>query len=121
AVALSDGDEAARRAALVIFDRLGAGPAAERLRQALRASGGRGIPRGPRASTRGNAAGLTNRQVEIRAAHADGVRHSEGAGRPVISAKTVDHHVGAILAKLDAGTRAQAASMAIQSGLIKKK
>jgi hypothetical protein len=31
---------------------------------------------------------------------------------------TVDHH--AVLAKLDAGTRAEAASIAIHSGLIKK-
>ena len=33
----------------------------------------------------------------------------------------VDHHVGAVLAKLHAGTRADAASIAIQAGLIKKK
>jgi DNA-binding CsgD family transcriptional regulator len=121
AVALADGDEAAQRAALGIFDRLGAGPAAERLRQALRASGVRGIPRGPRASTRENAAGLTNRQLEVLALIADGLSNSEIAERLFISPKTVDHHVGAVLAKLDAGTRAEAASRAIHSGLIKKK
>lgn len=120
AVALADGDEAARREALGIFDRLGAGPAAERLRLALRASGVRGIPRGPRASTKGNAAGLTNRQLEVLALMADGLSNNEIADRLFISAKTVDHHVGAVLAKLDAGTRAQAASIAIHSGLIKK-
>jgi len=120
AIALADGDEAARRAALGIFDRLGAGPAAERLRQALRASGVRGIPRGPRASTRENAAGLTNRQLEVLALIADGLSNSEIADRLFISPKTVDHHVGAVLAKLDAGTRAEAASIAIHSGLIKK-
>jgi len=119
AAALADGDEAARRAALETFDRLGAGPAAERLRLALRASGARGIPRGPRASTRGNAAGLTNRQLEVLALMADGLSNNEIAGRLFISPKTVDHHVGAVLAKLDAGTRAQAASKAIHSGLIK--
>jgi DNA-binding CsgD family transcriptional regulator/tetratricopeptide (TPR) repeat protein len=121
AVALADGDEAARRAALEIFDRFGAAPAAERLRQALRASGVRGIPRGPRASTRENAAGLTNRQVEVLALMADGLSNSEIGDRLFISPKTVDHHVGAVLAKLDAGTRAEAASIAIHSGLIKKK
>jgi len=121
AVALADGDEAARRAALEIFERLGAAPAAERLRHALRASGVRGIPRGPRASTRENAAGLTNRQLEVLALIADGLSNSEIADRLFISAKTVDHHVGAVLAKLDAGTRAEAASIAIHSGLIKKK
>jgi DNA-binding CsgD family transcriptional regulator/tetratricopeptide (TPR) repeat protein len=121
AVALSDGDEAARRAALEIFERLGAAPAAERLRHALRASGVRGIPRGPRASTKENAAGLTNRQVEVLALMADGLSNSEIADRLFISPKTVDHHVGAVLAKLDAGTRAEAASIAIHSGLIKKR
>ncbi len=121
AVALADGDEAARRTALGIFDGLGAVPAAELLRQALRASGVRGLPRGPRASTRENAAGLTNRQVEVLALMADGLSNSEIADRLFISPKTVDHHVGAVLAKLDAGTRAEAASIAIHSGLIKKK
>jgi DNA-binding CsgD family transcriptional regulator/tetratricopeptide (TPR) repeat protein len=121
AAALADGDEAARRAALGIFDRLGAGPAAERLRQALRASGVRSIPRGPRASTRQNAAGLTNRQLDVLALIADGLSNGEIADRLFISPKTVDHHVSAVLAKLDAGTRAEAASIAIHSGLIKRK
>ena len=35
-----------------------------------------------------------------------------------ISPKTVDHHVSAILAKLDAHTRGEAVSVALQSGLI---
>jgi hypothetical protein len=56
-MALADGDEAAQLAALEIFERLGAGPAAERLRQALRAGSVRGIPRGPRQSTKENPAG----------------------------------------------------------------
>jgi hypothetical protein len=59
------GDPAARLAALEIFDRLGARPDLERLRQRLRAEGVRHIPRGPRPTTRGNPFGLTAREVEI--------------------------------------------------------
>ena len=121
AMALADGDEAARLAALQIFERLGAGPAAERLRQALRATGVRGIPRGPRPSTKDNPAGLTNRQLEVLALMADGLSNNEIADRLFVSPKTAEHHVSAVLAKLDARTRAEAVSVALQSNLINKK
>jgi DNA-binding CsgD family transcriptional regulator len=120
AMALADGDEAAQRAALEIFERLGAGPAAERLRQTLRATGVRGIPRGPRPSTKENPVGLTNRQMEVLALIGDGLSNAEIADRLFISPKTVDHHVSAILAKLEARTRAEAVVVALQSGLIPK-
>jgi len=120
AVALADGDEAARREALEIFERLGAGPAAERLRQTLRATGARGIRRGPRQSTKENPSGLTNRQLEVLALMADGLANSDIGDRLFISAKTVDHHVSAILSKLDAKTRGEAVAMASQAGLIKQ-
>jgi DNA-binding CsgD family transcriptional regulator len=118
AMALADGNELAQRAALEIFERLGAGPAAEKLRQSLRATGVRSIPRGPRPSTKVNPAGLTNRQIEVLALLADGLSNAEIADRLFISPKTVDHHVSAILAKLDARTRGEAVSVALQSGLI---
>ena len=121
AMALADGDESALRAALEILERLGAGPAAEKLRQSLRATGVRGIPRGPRPSTKVNPAGLTNRQIEVLALLADGLSNAEIADRLFISPKTVNHHVSAILAKLDARTRAEAVSVALHSGLIKSK
>jgi DNA-binding NarL/FixJ family response regulator len=59
--------------------------------------------------------------VEVLALMADGLSNAEIAGRLFISPKTVDHHVSAILAKLDARTRAEAVSVALQSGLINKK
>jgi DNA-binding CsgD family transcriptional regulator len=121
AVALSDGDEAAQREALAIFKTLGAEPAAERLRHQLRATGVRGIPRGPRQSTSENPAGLTVRQMEVLSLLSEGCINAEIAERLFISAKTVDHHVSAILAKLDARTRAEAVSIALQSDLIKPK
>ena len=121
AVALSDGDERAQLEALSIFEKLGAEPAAEKLRQKLRATGVRGIPRGPRQSTVENPAGLTARQMEVLSLLSEGYINAEIAERLFISAKTVDHHVSAILAKLDARTRAEAVSIALQSDLIKPK
>ena len=121
ALALADGDEAAQIVAFEIFERLGANPAAEILRQKLRASGVRGIPRGPRPSTRENPAGLTSRQMEVLALLVDGLSNTDIAERLYISSKTVDHHVSAILAKLDAHTRAEAAAIAFHRGLITQK
>ena len=121
ALALADGDESAKLAALEILERLGAGPAAERLRHTLRATGVRGIPRGPRPSTKENPSGLTNRQVEVLKLIADGLGNSEIGERLFISAKTVDHHVSAILSKLDARTRGEAVAVALEAGLINQK
>jgi DNA-binding CsgD family transcriptional regulator/tetratricopeptide (TPR) repeat protein len=121
ALALSDGDETAQREALTIFEKLGAAPAAERLRHRLRVTGVRGIPRGPRQSTSENPAGLTTRQMEVLALMSEGCINAQIAERLFISNKTVDHHVSAILAKLDARTRAEAVSIALQSDLIKPK
>src|SRR4030095_15830897 len=118
AIALADGDEPAKLAALEILERLGAGPATEKLRQALRATGVRGLRRGPRPGTKENPAGLTNRQVEVLALMADGLSNAEIADRLFISTKTVDHHVSAIFDKLDARTRAEAVSVALQTGLL---
>ena len=120
AIALADGNETAQRSALVIFERLGAGPAAERLRQALRATGVRGIPRGPRPSTKHNPAGLTTRQMEVLVLMAQGLANTEIAERLFTSTRTIDHHVSTILAKLDVRTRAEAVSHAFQSGLIQQ-
>jgi DNA-binding CsgD family transcriptional regulator len=120
AMALADGDESGQREALEIFERLGAGPATEKLRQAMRATGIRGLPRGPRSSTKENPAGLTNRQLEVLALMAEGASNATIGERLFISAKTVDHHVSAILAKLETHTRAEAVSLALQSGLLNK-
>src|SRR5215467_5388209 len=120
AMALADGDESAQRAALIIFEKLGAGPASERLRHALRSTGVRGIPRGPRPSTKQNPAGLTTRQMEVLALMAQGLGNAEIAERLFTSTRTIDHHVSMILAKLEVRTRAEAVSHAFQSGLIQQ-
>ncbi len=115
--ALADGDAGAQAAALEIYDRLGAQAAADRLRDSIRQAGGV-VPRGPRASTRGNAFGLTVRQLEILEWVAAGLTNADIAQRLHLSAKTVDHHVSAILSKLDVSSRQEAAELARQAGAL---
>ena len=114
AMSLADGDEQSQRVALEILEGLEARPAAERVRQVLRTRGVRGLPRGPRPSTTANPAGLTSRQVEVLKLIAEGLSNAEIGRRLFISTRTVDHHVAAILTKLDARTRAEAVSIASQ-------
>jgi len=117
--ALADGDRAAQAAALDIFDRLGARPAADVLRQKMRADGVTNVPRGPRPATRENPFGLTARQMDILVLLAEGLTNVEIAGRLYLSPKTVDHHVSAVLAKLDVHSREEAAEVARQRSLLK--
>jgi DNA-binding CsgD family transcriptional regulator len=118
ALALSGGDDTAQRQALEIFDRLGALPAAARLRRRMRAGGVRAIPRGPIAVTRANSAGLTRRQVQVLGLVDEGLSNTEIASRLCISAKTAEHHVSAIMARLDAPTRQAASAAARNRGLL---
>ena len=106
------GGEAEQRAALAIYEQLGAAPAAQVLRRQMRAKGVRRVPRGSRKSTRSNALGLTRREAEILALLAEGLRNSAIAKRLFVSTKTVDHHVSSILAKLGVPSRAEAVAMA---------
>ncbi|MEU4240932.1 AAA family ATPase [Actinoplanes sp. NPDC026619] len=108
AEALSFGDPAA---ALRIYDRLGALPAARRLRATLRERG-LPVPRGPRPATAADPTGLTARQREVLALLAEGLSNADIAARLTLSAKTVDHHVSAVLTKLGVPNRGQAAAAA---------
>ena len=112
--ALADGDSQAQIAALEIFERLGARPAADALRQSLREAGALRLPRKPRPSTRQNPFGLTRRQVEILGLLIHGASNPEIAARLHLSPKTVDHHVTAILSQLDVHSREAAAALARQ-------
>ena len=118
ALALADADD--DTALCQAFDELsalGARPAAAIVARRLRERGVRGIRRGPRARTRENPAGLTARELEVLALLVEGLRNAQIAERLVVSEKTVDHHVSAILRKLDVRTRAQAAREATRLGL----
>ncbi len=116
--ALAEGDVPAQMRALEVFDRLGAAPAAALLRRRMRAAGVRRIPRGRRASTRRNAFGLTSRELETLEAIAKGLSNSRIGVELNISAKTVDHHVSAVLGKLGAASRQEAARIARERRLI---
>ena len=119
ALALADADEEEPlRRALDELQHLGARPAAAIVARRLRARGATGLPRGPRPTTEVNPAGLTAREMEVLALVAQGLRNAEIAERLVLAAKTVDHHVSAILRKLDVRTRGQASAEAIRLGLI---
>lgn len=118
ALALLEGDDDARREGLLMLEKLGARAVAERARAEFRRRGIRGIARGPRASTRANGAGLTNRQLEILGLIDRGLTNGQIAAKLCLSRKTVDHHVSAILAKLRATTRGEASARARDTGLL---
>jgi len=117
ALALADGPEPALRESLEIVERLGGGPLAAIVRQRLRDLGVRGIPRGPRTSTRENPAGLTTREVQVLMLLVKGHTNSEIALRLHVSAKTIEHHVSAILGKLEVESRTEAVAAAFALGI----
>ncbi|WP_037943941.1 helix-turn-helix transcriptional regulator, partial [Streptomyces sp. NRRL WC-3774] len=119
AVALAESpDPADKLEALAVLDTLGAEPAARILRAELRRLGVRHIPRGPLAATRDNPAGLTDRQLQVIRLLAEGLTNAEIAARLVVSVRTIDNHVRAVLDKLDAPGRRQAALRAAELGLL---
>ncbi|HEY7258168.1 MAG TPA: AAA family ATPase [Gaiellales bacterium] len=117
---LASGSEDELRLAHEELQRLGARPAEGRAARMLRERGARDLPQGPRRATRSNPAGLTGRQLEVLALLADGLRNAQIAERLVLSSKTVDHHVSAILRKLDVGSRTEAAAQAGRLGIVRR-
>ena len=121
ATALLDSDESGPLlSALEILEGLGATPAARLVRAKLQALGVRNVPRGPLPSTRANPAGLTGRQLEVVELLIEGLTNAEIAERLFVSPKTVDHHVSAVLTKLEASSRREAARIAVELGLTRQ-
>ena len=120
ALALVDsGDPALAARALDILDRLGADAVAAKVRRDLRSQGVSAVPARRRSATLANPAGLTTRQTEVLCLLDDGLTNAELAERLYLSVKTVDHHVSAILTKLDVTKRRDAVRRAREMGLLK--
>ena len=110
--ALAAGDEGAATEALQVLDELLATRAGDSLRRELRRRGIARVPRGPRPTTMSHAAGLTPRQAEILTMVGEGMSNAEIAARLVVSVRTVDHHVSAVLTKLGVTNRREATALA---------
>jgi DNA-binding CsgD family transcriptional regulator len=96
------------QAALAAFERLGAAHHADRAAALLRDLGAPGRP-APRTGET-----LTRREREVLLLVAEGLSNTEIAKRLVISARTAEHHVRSILAKLGLRNRAEAAAYAVR-------
>jgi predicted ATPase len=119
ALALVDADEEEPlRQALEQLQRLEARPAAAIVARRLHERGVRGLPRGPRPSTRRNDAQLTARELDVLRLLAQGLRNAAIAERLFLSSRTVEHHVSAILRKLGAQSRGEAVAEAARLALL---
>jgi DNA-binding CsgD family transcriptional regulator/tetratricopeptide (TPR) repeat protein len=119
ALFLFEGDDDAKRQAIAIVHRLGANAVYEKMKLGMRSEGIRSIPRGSRKTTRDNPALLTERELGVLELLKEGLQNKEIGSRLYISAKTVDHHISAILFKLDVDSRTKAVREAIRRGIVK--
>jgi DNA-binding CsgD family transcriptional regulator/tetratricopeptide (TPR) repeat protein len=109
-------DQESLAEAIEIARGLGAGPLTKHVASRMRTLRIR-VPQGPREATRANPAGLTARQLQVLSFLTEGLTNAEIADRLVVSLRTVEHHVAAVLSKLGAATRRDAARRASELGV----
>ncbi|OSQ52413.1 ATP-binding protein [Marivita geojedonensis] len=114
ALALAFGSPEQQKEAQSTFEVLQAFPAIGRMNEILgnpkNRSRGRPRAEGPY--------GLTNRQIDVLRLIDEGLTNEQIGARLFISPKTVDHHVSAILSRLEASSRGEAAAKARNEGLL---
>jgi ATP/maltotriose-dependent transcriptional regulator MalT len=118
ALALSEGSEEEMKTALGLAESLQASALAAVIRDRLRNRGVRGLPRGPRTTTRDNPAGLTTRELQVLKLLARGHTNAELARQLHLSPRTIDRHVSTIFDKLAVRSRAEATAAAFQRGIV---
>ena len=119
ALALFETSDDNKRKAIAIVQQLGATAVYERMKFEMRRSGIKKIPRGIRKTTQSNPEFLTDRELDVLRLLQEGLHNKEIAARLFISAKTVDHHISAILYKLEVNSRTKAVYEAEKLGIIK--
>jgi DNA-binding CsgD family transcriptional regulator len=117
AIALSHGDQTARLEALEQLEALGATAVAAKLRQELRDQGVV-VPRRRTRIISNQGAILTARQTEILSLLAEKRSNADIADQLFLSPRTVEHHVAAVMSKLDASSRGEAVEVATHRGLL---
>ena len=114
----SDQEEPLRNA-LSAFQHLGASAAVRITRQRMRQLGIRSIPNGEQTATRQDPLGPdSSAEREVLDLICAGRTNAEIASRLFVSARTVHHHVSAVLAKLRVPTRNAAAAEARRLGMV---
>lgn len=105
-------------AALKILTSIGAAPAAENARRSARQLGIRSVRRGPYLKASAHPFQLTRRESDVLVLLAEGLSNADIATRLTRSEHTIEHHVSAVLAKMQVKSRMEAVALARRQNLL---